>query len=54
MKFHISGARQLTPQPPQPVTASKVLTKVLIIQDNYKEAHNQIELAKDQRLWTSP
>lgn len=25
----------------------QVLTKVLIIQDNYKEAFNQIEMAKD-------
>jgi len=29
----------------------EVLTKVLIIQDNYKEAYNQIELAKDELLW---
>jgi len=28
-------------------TRLQVLTKVLIIQDNYKEAYNQIELAKD-------
>ncbi|CAE7463971.1 MLNS [Symbiodinium sp. CCMP2456] len=28
-------------------TRLQVLTKVLIIQDNYQEAHNQIEMAKD-------
>lgn len=28
-------------------TRLQVLTKVLIIQDNYREAHNQIELAKE-------